>query len=298
LMRITAPSPEDKQLLATTVDAVTVHRLLGYSPNRGIFLHHRNNPIAARVVIVDEASMLDLAMMERLVGAVAAESQLVFLGDVDQLPSVSAGAAFRDLVPLDRIHPLSDLSVRLTRNYRTPSSSPTGAAIVEVCRRINAGDQTLASGGRDAPQARSKVDEIQFNGVELLPTPAGGLDEFLDRWEREQVVGDADIDSLVNREYAIGNETISNEDRTSLTQLCDYRARTRILCATRVGLSGSDAINARMHRRVLHSTARRTIRAAEMIAGDPVIAVRNDYDRWLFNGDQGVVVNALDADGK
>ena len=302
LMRITAPSAEDEQLLATAIDAVTVHRLLGYSPDRGIFLHHRNNPIAARVVIVDEASMLDLAMMERLLGAVAAEAQLVFLGDVDQLPSVSAGAAFRDLVPLDHVHPLSNLSVRLTRNYRTPSSSPTGAAIVEVCRRINAGDQTLASGGdpggRDAPQARSKVDEIQFNGVELLPTPADGLDEFLNRWEREQVVGDADIDSLVNREYAIGNETISDEDRTSLTQLCDYRARTRILCATRVGLSGSDAINARMHRRVLHSTARRTIRAAAMIAGDPVIVVRNDYDRSLFNGDPGVVVNALDADGK
>jgi exodeoxyribonuclease V alpha subunit len=301
LMRITAPSAEDEQLLATAIDAVTVHRLLGYSPDRGIFLHHRNNPIAARAVIVDEASMLDLAMMERLVGAVGAEAQLVFLGDVDQLPSVSAGAAFRDLVPLDRVHPLSNVSVRLTRNYRTPSSSATGAAIVEVCRRINAGDQTLASEGdsvrRGAPQARSKVDEIQFNGVELLPTPAGGLDEFLDRWEREQVVGDADIDSLVSREYAIGKETISNEDRASLTQLCDYRARTRILCATRVGLSGSDTINARMHRRVLHST-RQTIHAAAMIAGDPVIVARNDYDRSLFNGDQGVVVNALDADGK
>src|SRR5262249_28129127 len=161
--------------------------------DRRIFYHHRNNPIAARAVIVDEASMLDLAMMERLVGAVGAEAQLVFLGDVDQLPSVSAGAAFRDLVPPDRVHPLFNLSVELTRNYRTPSSSPTGAAIVEVCRRINVGDQTLAAGvdsaGRLAPQVRSKVDEIKFNGVELLPTPAGRLDEFLDRWEHEQIAG-------------------------------------------------------------------------------------------------------------
>jgi exodeoxyribonuclease V alpha subunit len=300
LVRISAPSGEDKQLLAAALDSVTVHRLLGYSPERGIFLHHRNNPIAARAVIVDEASMLDLAMMERLVGAVAAEAQLVFLGDVDQLPSVSAGAAFRDLVPLDRAHPLSNFSVRLTRNYRTPSSSPTGAAIVEVCRRINAGDQTLAAvvdAGRHAPQVRAKVEEIEFNGVELLPTPTGGLDEFLDRWEREQMVGRADIESLLDREYAISSDAVSKEDHASLTRLCDYRARTRILCATRVGLSGSDAINARLHHRVLHNRAGRTIRAAPMIAGDPVIVVRNDYDRSLFNGDQGVVVNAIDSDG-
>jgi exodeoxyribonuclease V alpha subunit len=301
LVRIATPSAEDGQLLVAALDAVTVHRLLGYSPDRGIFLHHRNNPIAARAVIVDEASMLDLAMMERLVGAVGAEAQLVFLGDVDQLPSVSAGAAFRDLVPLDRVHPLSNSSVRLTRNYRTPSSSPSGVAIVEVCRRINAGDRTLASGadsaGRHAPQVRSKVDEIEFKGVELLSTPPWGLDEFLDRWEREQVVGEAAIDSLVNREYAISDATVSEEDRRSLTRLCDYRARTRILCATRVGLSGSDAINARMHRRFLHDRAGRRIRVAPMIAGDPVIVVRNDYDRSLFNGDQGVVVNALDSDG-
>ena len=302
LARINTPSGEDEQLLAAGLDALTVHRLLGYSPDRGIFLHHRNNPIAARAVIVDEASMLDLAMMERLVGAVSTEAQLVFLGDVDQLPSVSAGAAFRDLVPLDRAHPLSKFSVRLTRNYRTPSSSPSGAAIVEVCRRINAGDQTLAAGvdlgERHGPRVRSKVDEIQFDGVELLPAPTRGLDEFQDRWEREQIVGRAEIESLLDREYAISSDTISKEDRGSLTRLSDYRARTRILCATRVGLSGSDAINVRMHRRVLLNRAGRTIRAAPMIAGDPVIVVRNDYDRSLFNGDQGVVVNALDSDGR
>jgi exodeoxyribonuclease V alpha subunit len=302
LVRIATPSLEDEQLRAAALDAVTVHRLLGYSPDRAIFLHHRNNPIAARAVIVDEASMLDLAMMERLVAAVAAEAQLVFLGDVDQLPSVSAGAAFRDLVPLDRVHPLANLSVRLTRNYRTRSGSPTGAAIVEVCRRINGGDQMLVSGvdseARRALKERTKVDEIEFNGVELLPTATGGLDEFLDRWEREQIVGGAEIDSLLSREYAISNEAISNDDRTSLTQLCDYRTRTRILCATRVGPSGSDAINARIHRRVSHNRAGHTLRAAPLLAGDPVIVVRNDYDRSLFNGDQGVVVNALDSEGR
>jgi exodeoxyribonuclease V alpha subunit len=302
LAQVIAPSQEDEQLLAAGLDALTVHRLLGYSPDRGIFLHHRNNPIAARAVIVDEASMLDLAMMERLVAAVAAGAQLVFLGDVDQLPSVSAGAAFRDLVPLDRAHPLFKSSVRLTRNYRTPSSSPTGAAIVEVCRRINAGDQTLVagvdSGGKLGPQVRSKVDEIQFNGVELLPAPSGRLDEFLDRWEREQIAGGAEIESLLEREYAISSDTISREERGSLTRLCDYRARTRIMCATRVGLSGSDAINARLHRRVLLNRAGRTMRAAPIIAGDPVIIMRNDYDRLLFNGDQGVVINALDSDAK
>jgi exodeoxyribonuclease V alpha subunit len=203
-------------------------------------------------------------------------------------------------VPLDRLHPLSNLSARLTHNYRTRSSSPTGAAIVEVCRRINAGDQMLASStGSEAGQdlkERSKADEIEFKGVELLTATSGGLEEFLDRWQ--QVVGSAAINSLVRRDYAIGNEIISNEDRTRLTQLCDCRTRTRIMCVTRVGPSGSDAINERMHRRVLHNREGRSTRVAPLLAGDPVIVMRNDYDRALFNGDQGVVVNALDADGR
>jgi exodeoxyribonuclease V alpha subunit len=301
LARVAEPSPEDEMLRITPHNAGTVHRLLGYSPERGAFLHHRNNPIAARVVIVDEGSMLDLAVMERLFSALAENAQLVILGDADQLPSVSAGAAFRDLLPSDRSHPLFASSVRLTHNYRTQTGTPAGAAIVEVCTSINAGDSILRDGAdsseRHPAKLRANVDEVGFEGVELLPALGEALDEFLDRWDREHVAGNSDVSSLAAHHYEVVNGIVSDDDRASLARFFEYRARARILCVTRVGALGSEAINVRMH----HRAARRgsgVVRGQPMIAGEPVIVVCNDYERALFNGEQGVVVNSLETEGR
>jgi exodeoxyribonuclease V alpha subunit len=99
LAQIVKPSKEDRALGEASLDPATIHRLLGYSPERGTFRHHVRNPLAARAVIVDEGSMLDLVLMERLAGALADDARLVILGDANQLPSVAAGAVFRDLLP-------------------------------------------------------------------------------------------------------------------------------------------------------------------------------------------------------
>ena len=292
LMRIAKPSEEDEQLRAAMPDAATVHRLLGYSPERGAFLHHRDNPIAARVVIVDEASMLDLSLMERLVGALAGDARIVFLGDADQLPSVSAGAAFRDLLPSGKTHLLFASSVRLTHNYRTEADDAAGAAIIDVCAGINAGDVDLINAVRGPLKRRARVDEVEFAGVELLPAKANELDEFLERWSALRAIGDAEFDSLATRDYTIIGGAPAQSDRVNLARLFDCTTRTRILCVTRVGDFGAEAINARMHRRTAAP------RSQPLAAGEPVIVVRNDYYRGLFNGDQGVIVNSIDADAK
>ena len=297
LARIDGPSSEDELLRAASLDASTVHRLLGYSPERGAFLHHRNNPIAARVVIVDEASMLDLALIERLVSALDRDAQLIVLGDADQLPSVAAGAAFRDLLPPDRDHPLFASSVRLTHNYRTRTGNPAGAAIVELCRRINEGDTGIASALTPAMPWRSKAEEVKFDGVELLNATEATLDTFLERWGQCHLAGDDDVNTLVEHEYALAGGAFTSEDRGRLARLFDHRTTARMLCVTRVGPSGSDSINKRMHAHALRN-APRAVRSQPMIAGEPVIVVRNDYERTLFNGDQGVIVNVRDSDGK
>ncbi len=290
LAHIGEPSREDETLRSASLDAATVHRLLGYSPGRGTFMHHRNNPLAARVVIVDEASMLDLELMERLLGAVDRGAQLIIMGDSDQLPSVAAGAAFRDLLPSRPGDPLFESSVRLTRNYRTQIGSPEGTAIVEMCRRINAGDTGRAL---ETANARVNADEIEFRGVEMVR----GLEQFLARWEREHMRDAGEIDALAGREYTIVDASFSQDDRAGLARLFDYRTRSRILCVTRIGPAGSDAINARMHRRAARSSSS-TGRSQQFVAGEPVIVSRNDYERALFNGDQGIIVNACDADGR
>ena len=96
LAEIVDPTPEDLDL--ANLELCTLHRLLGYSQRTGRFLYHENNRLAERVVVVDEGSMIDLALMERLVRSLRNGSRFVLLGDAHQLPSVEAGDVLRDLL--------------------------------------------------------------------------------------------------------------------------------------------------------------------------------------------------------
>jgi exodeoxyribonuclease V alpha subunit len=143
-------------------ESFTIHRLLGANPGQGRFTHDANNQLAIDALIVDEASMLDLALATRLLEAVPATARIILLGDKDQLAAVEAGAVFaelsadptltdqcrRDLAhlcgyPPERIappapaqaSPLHDAAVWLTKNYRFPADS----AIGRLARFINEG---------------------------------------------------------------------------------------------------------------------------------------------------------------
>ena len=107
--------------------ATTLHRLLGYLPGSPYFRHDAEHPLNADVVIVDEASMIDLALMAKLIDAVRPEARLILLGDRDQLASVEAGSVLADIcaaaesaTPND---PLYGAVVALRKNYRF---APTG----------------------------------------------------------------------------------------------------------------------------------------------------------------------------
>src|SRR4029450_4128111 len=79
-------------------EAMTIHRLLEYNPREGGFHRSEDNPLQADFVIVDETSMVDLALMDHLLRAVDPHSHLILIGDVDQLPSVGPGSVLRDLI--------------------------------------------------------------------------------------------------------------------------------------------------------------------------------------------------------
>ena len=113
LTRIQQRDAVDQALLDAHLEPSTIHRLLGYSVDSGRFRHHRNNPLSAKVVIVDEGSMLDVTLMERLTNAIQPGARLIILGDANQLPSVAAGSVFRDLVPSgeDGLGPLAAASM-------------------------------------------------------------------------------------------------------------------------------------------------------------------------------------------
>lgn len=109
--------------------AATVHRLLQLRPG-GDATYDRDNPIDADLIVVDEASMLDLILANKLIKAVAPGAHLLLVGDVDQLPSVGAGEVLRDILGADAIP-----RVRLTKIFRQAQES----GVVVNAHRINAG---------------------------------------------------------------------------------------------------------------------------------------------------------------
>ncbi len=309
-MAIAAPTGKAAQRLKEAIDAglaarggdmaeaamrsfipppMTLHRLLGWSPSSGRFAHHENNPLPYRVVIVDEASMIDLALMDRLVRAVGENARLVLLGDADQLPSVDAGAVFRDLSAALG-------SARLSTNLRVAQDA-AGRAIVAAAEAVNAG--VLG----DAARRCSAPSELRFEGVELLDARFSDAGEaFLDLWWRTRIADHAAFSARTSRTYKLEGGAFADGDRTELLALFAHYARARILCATRAqgAPASADAINERLMERLREGGGgpRRAFwRATDFAPGAPVMVQRNDYGRGLFNGDQGLVVRVDPGDG-
>jgi exodeoxyribonuclease V alpha subunit len=261
----------------------TLHRLLGWSPSSGRFARHENDPLPHRVVVVDEASMIDLATMDRLVRALRPEARLVLLGDADQLPSVEAGAVFRDLC--------AGLgATRLTMNLRV-ASDPSARRIVDAARAVNAG----AAGPKlaAAVTVRRTVGELAFEGVEHLAAPWTEVGEaLLERWWSERVVSLDDFARRAARVHRLRDGVFDDDDRAAIDALLAHHARARLLCATRVRgfATGAESLNDWMLARMRGGVRPRRWRTVELAAGAPVVFERNDYERRLFNGDQGLVV--------
>ncbi|MBJ7905040.1 ATP-dependent RecD-like DNA helicase [Streptomyces sp. DSM 110735] len=139
---LAAPTGRAAKRLAelTGAEASTVHRLLELKPG-GDAAYDRERPLDADLVVVDEASMLDLLLANKLVKAVPPGAHLLFVGDVDQLPSVGAGEVLRDLLAEGGPVP----AVRLTRVFRQAQQS----GVVTNAHRINAGRHPLTDGLKD-----------------------------------------------------------------------------------------------------------------------------------------------------
>ena len=145
---------------ATDMEAKTIHRLLEYSPAGG-FGRDRENPLKGDVLIVDESSMIDILLLYSLVKAVPPHMRLIFVGDIDQLPSVGAGNVLRDIISSGVI-PV----VRLTHIFRQAKSS----RIITNAHAINAGQAPDISNGLDTDFffVRADDDKIADTIVSLV----------------------------------------------------------------------------------------------------------------------------------
>lgn len=139
---LAAPTGRAAKRISETTDreAKTIHRLLEFSPHENGFKRNRENPLDADVVIIDEMSMVDIVLMNRLMQAIPTHATVILIGDTDQLPSVGAGNVLKGLIDSRRI-PV----VRLTEIFRQAQQS----MIVTNAHLINTGDTPLLSGAKN-----------------------------------------------------------------------------------------------------------------------------------------------------
>jgi exodeoxyribonuclease V alpha subunit len=233
--------------------------------------------------------------MERMTNAIQPGARLIILGDANQLPSVAAGSVFRDLVPSgeDGLGPLAAASMRLEVNHRMKSDDASGRSILLAARSINDGDTNLLNSVDEtkAPIVvrRASPEALAFVGVEFLAGAARELGPFLDRWYADQVRGGKDVAELVKHEYTERDGGFDDAECERLRRLFAHVGKSRILCVTRVFETGAERINARLHSRAAESAGVAAERIP-FVVGEPLIVLRNDYERGLFNGDNGILL--------
>ncbi|MFA6412278.1 MAG: exodeoxyribonuclease V subunit alpha [Syntrophales bacterium] len=279
----TLPSPEAVKA-ALPVEASTIHRLLGSVPHARHPRYHEDNYLPVDVVVVDEGSMIDLALLSRLVQAIPDSARLILLGDKDQLASVEAGAVFGDICH---------------RGHR-PAYSP---AFADICRRMTGESIPVQGSGRFVPPAADCHAELLRNyrfhagsGIAAASRAVndgdgpGALNIL-----KTAVTGDARWQILPTPEALY--KTL---DKTMTEAFAGYLATTdpqdvfgrfnflRILCVLREGPYGighiNDLVEYILHRRKIIR------RDTPWYFGRPVLITRNDYTARLYNGDIGIVL--------
>lgn len=232
--------------------AQTLHRLLGYQRHLTTFRHDEANPLPYGLVVVDEASMMDLGLAAKLLGALGPGTRLILVGDREQLPSVDAGAVFSglcaDACPLPK--------VELTRNYRFSQTAGIGALAGAI--RAGAVDQACLV-------LNDAADETCL--LEPLPS-LNHLREAI--WD----VCEAYLRSLA--------KVMTPGEAFALWE------HQRILCAHRVGPYGSENVNDLVHD--LLGSRLQMPRSQRWYPGRPILITENDYAVELFNGDTGIVL--------
>ncbi len=261
------PDQADRALLADCPSAQTLHRLLGASRAPGGVLRTARDPLPVRAAIVDESSMIDLALMDRLLAALPDDALLVLLGDADQLPSISAGAVLRDL---------GRFAVRLGRGFRTDSAQPEGRQIADLAGAVRAGQAEAAT---RLCAFRSSLGDLAWQGVEHLGPEH--REDLLRLYHQRNFEGDG-MAALVDHVYAEESGIFVGQDANRLDDLAARLARTRILAVTRQRPTGVESCNAFLHD--LHGGG------PWFLPGEPALMLRNDYERDLWNGDHGVAV--------
>lgn len=273
-------------------ESYTIHRLLKTIPGSPYFIHNSENRLPADVLVVDEASMIDLALMSKLLEAIPATARLILIGDKDQLASVEAGSVLGDICDRNRVHGFSerfckrlekitgkefnvgiehdnlknglqDCIVVLKKSFRFTDSSTIG----QLSRSVNRGD------------VEKVLDVLKTSPIPINWIETQGRKDLFQALAKKIIQG-----------YAEYLKT--TDPQTALERF----NRFKILCAVNIGPFGVNAVNMLAEK----ALSREGLIQPEQdwYMGRPVLITRNDYNLGLFNGDMGLTLPAPDSDNK
>ncbi len=281
LQSTTLPLPESVRIQLQQLQPVTLHRLLGSKNEDIYFRHNESNPLPFDLVIVDECSMIDVAMFAKLLSAISSSTRILLLGDKNQLASVEAGSLFGDLC------------------------SQTAAINTFSSDTQNFINQFIATPGRSIPKAPTAsahplaehIIELQYShrfssksGIgrlsdAILHNRKIVLDEFLLNNQGDEVsIMSSDSDTAFNSFIDSYEAYIREPDIYQALQLFQQQ---RILCAVREGKGGLAECNQLAENRLKKNNCLQP--DTPFYENRPIIITRNNKELGLVNGDVGIV---------
>ena len=283
LAAIANPSDVDRALAAAPPVAQTLHRLLGYGGHR--FAHNATSPLPAGAVLIDEASMVDLELMDALLDALPATSPLILIGDAHQLPAIDAGQILADLAEPG----VAPRVAVLGTSYRMNLADPAGRSVYELARAIH--DDDL---GKLAERATPRTPStLSFAGAEWVDPAKAKRPHDVTLAVAETTwhhFGGPAALRAADEVFRFADGVIDPAQAASLDALWAMLQRGRLLTVTRALPTGAVALNAHLHDLALDRLS--VTGRPDFVPGEPVMVTANDYHRGLFNGDQGIVVRA------
>ena len=293
---------------AIPTEVTTLHRLLGTRPDSRHFRHHADNPLHADLVVVDEASMIDMDMMASLLEALSPHTRLILLGDKDQLASVEAGAVMGDLCrhahqgryKQSTIDFVQDTCGADISNYQETEQAP-GNALAQQTAMLRTNWRSKDSPG--IGELARAVNE------ENLPQVRKAFQQYNDSLHRHPLRSDGQqLETLLLNGSGDhhGLRALFNAMATPPAQRQDFDAwaagllkqltHQQLLSGLRSGPFGVQQLNQRITR---HLQQQDLAPEREWYPGRPVMMTRNDYQLGLRNGDVGLSLPLLeDRNGK
>ncbi|MDE2408013.1 MAG: exodeoxyribonuclease V subunit alpha [Xanthomonadaceae bacterium] len=249
-------------------DAATVHRLLGSRGRHGGHAFHAGETLPADIVVVDEASMLDLGLLRALLAALREDAVLVLVGDADQLTSVGTGSVMMDVVQALEAGGAGDI-VRLSHCFRADG------ALVPINEAVRTGDAAAFDAALGAAEVHAVPD-------------SAALHRRLAAWTRRLQAAMA----------AAGIATpVASDDAAGLTARLGVLRGQQLLCALREGPFGATQAAEWISSRLRAWDALASWSDGAWYPGRCVMVTRNDHAARLFNGDVGVCVLVENGDG-